>query len=80
MTLDTTAGGGTVPTVTDNAFSQGLITNKEVSISFAPSNQTTANNGQLTFGDIDSSGFVGDLTFVYVPAILPSLWPRSFYF
>lgn len=55
--------------MTDNAFSQGLITTKEVGISFEPSNQTTATNGELTFGGIDDSKFVGDITFVYVPLL-----------
>ncbi|EKM61875.1 uncharacterized protein PHACADRAFT_248776 [Phanerochaete carnosa HHB-10118-sp] len=72
LTQDTTTGLGTVPTVTDNAFSQGLITSKEVGISFTPSNQTTATNGELTFGGIDSSKFVGEITFVPITTTSPS--------
>ena len=64
--LDTTAGGGTVPTVTDNAFAQGLLASKEVGISFAPTTSTSDPNGQLTFGGVDTSKFTGPLTTVFV--------------
>ena len=63
--IDTTSGGGTIPTVTDNAFSLGLISNKVLGISFEPSTETSSTNGELTFGGIDSSKFTGDITFVY---------------
>ena len=58
-----------MPTVTDNAFAQGLIPVKEIGISFTPSNSTDTvtpglTNGQLTFGGIDPSAFIGDITFV----------------
>ena len=66
MLLDTTAGGGTVPTVTDNAFAQGLLASKEVGISFAPTTSTSDPNGQLTFGGVDTSKFIGPLTTVFV--------------
>ena len=69
--VDTTSGGGLVPTVTDNAFSLGLIDAHEVGISFEPSNQISATNGELTFGGIDPSKFTGDLHFVYVFSLTP---------
>lgn len=62
--------------MTDNAFSQGLIPSKEISISFAPSNSTSpVANGHLTFGGIDTSAFTGELTKVYVLARLPHSQP-----
>lgn len=73
LTEDTTTGLGTVPTVTDNAFAQGLIPTKEIGISFAPSNSTDAvTNGQLTFGGIDPNAFIGDITFVPITSTSPS--------
>ena len=63
---DTTSAGGLVPTVTDNAFSLGLIRNKQVGISFAPATSTSDANGQLTFGGIDQSKFIGPLHTVSV--------------
>ena len=57
-----------VPTVTDNAFAQGLIDAHEVGISFAPTTSLETTNGELTFGGIDSSKFTGTLNFVYVVA------------
>lgn len=68
--LDTTSAGGTVPTVTDNAFTQGLLASKEVGISFAPTTNESDPNGQLTFGGIDTSKFTGSLTTVFVISIL----------
>ncbi len=65
FSLGTTSGGGTIPTVTDNAFSLGLIDSKVVGISFAPSNSVSSTNGELIFGGTDPSKFLGDITFVY---------------
>ena len=68
VTADTTSAGGLVPTVTDNAFSLGLLDTKEVGISFAPTSSLSDANGELTFGGIDSSKYIGDITFVYAPS------------
>ena len=62
----TTSDGNSVPTVTDNAFSLGLLDTKEVGISFAPTTSLNDANGELTFGGVDTSKFDGELTFVYV--------------
>lgn len=53
----------TIPTVTDNLFSQGTISANEIGISFQPTTQLVANNGELTFGGTDSSKFTGSITF-----------------
>jgi len=65
LTLDTLSPdtSATIPTVTDNAFSQGLITADEVGVSFEPTTSTADNNGELTFGGTDSSKFTGAITF-----------------
>ncbi|KIP05511.1 hypothetical protein PHLGIDRAFT_119740 [Phlebiopsis gigantea 11061_1 CR5-6] len=72
LTEDTTSAGGTVPTVTDNAFTQGLLASKEVGISFAPTTNESDPNGQLTFGGIDTSKFTGSLTTVPITTTSPS--------
>jgi hypothetical protein len=39
-----------IPTVTDNAFAQGLITSDEIGISFEPTTTSSVVNGELTWG------------------------------
>ena len=63
MKPDTTSGGGTVPTVTDNAQNLGLLNEYMVVISFEPLNLTNLNNGELTFGVVDHSKFNGTLNY-----------------
>ena len=47
----TTSGGGTIPTVTDNLFSQGSISAHEIGISFEPTTSSQPEqNGELTWG------------------------------
>ncbi|KAI9450421.1 aspartic peptidase A1 [Lactarius psammicola] len=53
-----------IPTVTDNLFSQGTIASNLVSVSFEPTTTTSVENGELTFGDTDSTKFTGSLTFI----------------
>ncbi|KAI9450419.1 aspartic peptidase A1 [Lactarius psammicola] len=53
-----------IPTVTDNLFSQGTIASNLVAVSFEPTTTTSAENGELTFGGTDSTKFTGELTFV----------------
>ena len=45
-----TPSNATIPTVTDNLFSQGLIDANEIGISFEPTNKTSNRNGELTWG------------------------------
>ncbi len=54
--------------MTDNLFSQGVITQNLVAVSFAPSQKTDNVNGELTFGGTDSSKFTGSINFAYVAA------------
>ncbi|KIK55674.1 hypothetical protein GYMLUDRAFT_248487 [Collybiopsis luxurians FD-317 M1] len=64
LTEGTVNGLATVPTVTDNLFTQGTIAQRLVSVSFQPMNSILVNNGELTFGGTDSTKFMGDITFV----------------
>jgi cathepsin E len=40
----------TIPTVTDNAYSQGLIPANEIGISFEPTDSVLVSNGELVWG------------------------------
>lgn len=85
LSPDTSA---TIPTVTDNAFHQGIITDDLVGISFQPTISVVSDNGELTFGGINESKFVGEITHVPIsessadhPFSTPSLrvsFSRSF--
>ncbi|KAJ3991904.1 family A1 protease [Lentinula boryana] len=66
LTEDTVSGVSTVPTVTDNLFSQGTIAEKVVAISFEPTTTDEVTNGELFFGGTDSSKFTGDITYTSV--------------
>ncbi|KAH9934564.1 family A1 protease [Epithele typhae] len=61
-----------IPTVTDNAFSQGLISTHVVGISFNPTTTIGSINGELTFGGVDTSKFTGTLNYVPITSTSPS--------
>ncbi|KAG6822220.1 hypothetical protein H0H92_014775, partial [Tricholoma furcatifolium] len=44
-----------IPTVTDNAYSQGLIPAHEIGISFEPTTTTSITNGEISWGGPDST-------------------------
>ncbi|EKM61854.1 uncharacterized protein PHACADRAFT_248741 [Phanerochaete carnosa HHB-10118-sp] len=74
LTEGTTSSGETVtvPTFLDNAFSQGLLSSKEIGISFEPTTSDSITNGELTFGGTDSSKFTGELHFVPITSTSPA--------
>lgn len=72
LTSGTTSGGGIVPTVTENLFTQGLIDANQVAISAEPSTSLDDLNGQITFGGVDTSKFVGDITYVPITSTSPA--------
>ena len=59
-----------IPTVTDNALAQGLIDQSLVGISFEPTQSLEITNGEITFGGVDDSKFIGDIHFVLVSPFL----------
>ncbi|KAF8122471.1 acid protease [Boletus edulis] len=63
-----------IPTVMDNLFSQGTISEESLGIYFIPAPETTK-KGELTFGGYDDSVIVGPVT--YVP--LTKTRPTSLY-
>lgn len=57
------ATSSTIPTVTDNLFSQGTISAHEIGVSFEPTTTANSVNGEITWGGTDSSKFTGSITF-----------------
>ena len=68
--LGTVLGATTVPTVTDNAWDDGLLTAYEVGISFEPTTAVNVVNGELTFGGVDPSKYTGSIQYVRVLELL----------
>ncbi|CAO3666838.1 unnamed protein product [Umbelopsis ramanniana] len=62
----------TIPTVTDNLFSQGKITQNMFALSCAPSTQGSETNGEITFGGTDDTKFTGSITYVPITKTQPS--------
>ncbi|KAK0199029.1 aspartic peptidase A1 [Armillaria mellea] len=64
-----------IPTVIDNLYSQGSITNDEIGVYFAPTTQDEVVNGELSWGGSDSSKITGSIG--YAP--ITSTYPASVY-
>ena len=52
--------------VTDNLFTQGVISSNLVAVSFEPATSEQSTNGEVTFGGTDSSKFTGSISFTLV--------------
>ncbi|KAG2367591.1 aspartic peptidase domain-containing protein [Suillus spraguei] len=65
----------TIPTITDNLYSQGTISRIVVSISFEPTTSETDTNGELAFGGTDPTKYIGNIA--YTP--LTTTHPASYY-
>ncbi|KIL59258.1 hypothetical protein M378DRAFT_14958 [Amanita muscaria Koide BX008] len=59
-------------TVTDNAYAEGLITNDEIAISFEPTTSASVQNGELTWGGVDSTKYTGSITYTPVTTTFPA--------
>jgi hypothetical protein len=53
----------TIPTVTDNLYSQGIISQIVVGISFEPTTSESDTNGELTFGGTDATKYTGAIAY-----------------
>ncbi|KAG1904485.1 aspartic peptidase domain-containing protein [Suillus fuscotomentosus] len=62
----------TIPTVTDNLYSQGTISQKVVGISFEPTTSKTVTNGGLTFGGTDATKYTGSIGYTPITTTYPS--------
>ncbi|KAH7929466.1 acid protease [Leucogyrophana mollusca] len=65
----------TFPTVTDNLYLEGTISQVVVSVSFEPTTSEEVTNGELTFGGTDPTKYTGDIA--YTP--LTTTYPASYY-
>ncbi|KAJ7767950.1 aspartic peptidase A1 [Mycena maculata] len=65
LTLDTLSPdtSSSIPTVTDNLFSQGTISADQIGISFEPTSSLEVENGEITWGGTDSTKFTGSIIF-----------------
>ncbi|KAI0689343.1 aspartic peptidase domain-containing protein [Cytidiella melzeri] len=72
LTEGTTSGLETVPTVTDTAYSNGLLDERLVGISFEPATSDSDPNGELTFGGVDSAKFTGDINYIPITSTSPA--------
>ena len=64
LTNGKTTCGTTIPTITDNLFSQKKIPANQYALSFQPSTTDSDANGEITFGGIDESKFTGSINYV----------------
>lgn len=62
----------TVPTVADNLFSQGSISNEVIAVSFAPTTSQPNGNGAINFGGVDSSKYSGEITYAPITKSSPA--------
>ncbi|KAM3583976.1 hypothetical protein VKS41_003942 [Umbelopsis sp. WA50703] len=74
LTEGTVSNTNVVPTVVDNAYTQGLISSKVLGVYFDPlsGSETTATNGELTLGGVDSSKYTGSITYTPITSTSPS--------
>ncbi|KAH9051557.1 aspartic peptidase A1 [Lactarius deliciosus] len=63
---------GTLSIIPEDLFSQGTIPADLVSVSFEPTTNVSAPNGELTLGGTDSTKFTGSITFIPVTATFPA--------
>ncbi|KAK2465754.1 hypothetical protein APHAL10511_002298 [Amanita phalloides] len=62
----------TIPTVTDNAFSQRTISANAIGISFRPTSTSASQNGELTWGGLDRNRFTGSIRYAPVTSTYPA--------
>ncbi|KAL5512770.1 hypothetical protein ACEPAG_3036 [Sanghuangporus baumii] len=74
LTEGTVRGNQPVPTVTDNLYSQGTIPTESIGISYNPTTGSSSSlmNGELTFGGVDPSKLMGEITYVPITSTSPA--------
>ncbi|KAG6919857.1 hypothetical protein DXG01_015564 [Tephrocybe rancida] len=61
----------TIPTVVDTAFEEGLINANQIGVYFEPYTNSTQ-TGELSYGDLDTSRYTGDLTYAPITSTSPA--------
>jgi len=61
-----------IPTVTDNLYQQGKISQNLVALYFEPTNSTSVTNGEVIFGSTDSSKYTGNITYLTITKTDPA--------
>ncbi|KAG2067514.1 aspartic proteinase [Suillus decipiens] len=62
----------TIPTVTDNMYKQGTIPNHLVSLFVEPARLQTNTEGELAFGETDSTKYTGDIAYTPITTTQPA--------
>nr|GAT55366.1 aspartic protease [Mycena chlorophos] len=65
LTEGTVSGSSEVPTFMQNLVSEGVISENILGVKFAPltGSESSATDGELTFGGVDKSAYTGDITY-----------------
>ena len=71
LTNHTVSNTGTVPTVSDNLYAQGTISEEVLGIYYAPVSAPSS-DGTLTFGGVDYSKTIGSVAYAPVTTTYPS--------
>ncbi|KAF8560104.1 acid protease [Imleria badia] len=63
-----------IPTVTQNLYTQGMISEEVVGVFFAPTTTDDSTNGELTFGGVDTTKYTGTLTYTPLTTTSPAMY------
>jgi len=74
----TTSGYSTIPTVADNLHSQGKISVQSFGVYFQPATSVGVTNGELSFGEVDTSKITGSITYAALSTTIPAGYYWSF--
>ncbi|KIK69779.1 hypothetical protein GYMLUDRAFT_79850 [Collybiopsis luxurians FD-317 M1] len=73
LTATTVDGESSIPTITDNAYKQGLISTEMIGISYCPTQDNgDMANGSIMFGEVDESKIISKVTFVPITTANPA--------
>lgn len=61
-----------IPTVKDNLYQEGKISQNLVALYFEPTNSTSAAHGEVVFGSTDSSKYTGNITYLPITETVPA--------
>lgn len=62
----------TIPIVTENLHSEGIIPEMVVGVSFEPTTSQTVTNGELIFGGTDAAKYTGSITYTPITTTYPA--------